>query len=550
MPCDWNKKFVFICYLLISFNLIFSSLSLADTNPVYETIKNEAEQGNAESQMKLGKMYFNGEGVEQNKIKAFDWFLKSAKNGNVISQLFVGSMYSDGDIITQDKTKSFQWMLKAAKNGNVAAQTFVGATYYEGDVIPKDDSKGFSWLLKAAENGDVKSQKFIGIMYNDKDVNQQDKEKSFKWVFKEAENGNQKAQYQIGKMYYYGDGVKKNKTEALIWYTKSAEQGNLSSQYDLAYIMVMDNDVKKDNVSAFKWMLNAAENGHPKAQMLLGTMYEDGVGVTKNKNESLIWYRKSLNNPSLDDRYKDMAAKKVQEVEKEINAEQNVVVNKETCERDDTKGPCYFDKRALLCKMKEIENRNSERGSTFGFFKSAMKSIDDAPYAMSIKPEGNKFTKKVQNYISTLYTKCEESRKASLPKNSILSLGCKNKDELPDILLKVKDIIIKNNNTKRRPLNWQKAFPEGKHIKFKNGKVCGNVASYESNSRDIRVESTTKYIDVTLTDVGEKKWKKNAEVYVKNCSGSTTLYSIAGIAALYQTASVFSLNCQYVSGLD
>ena len=47
-----------------------------------ETLKNAAEQGDAEALYQLGNCYQNGEGVEQDIEKAIEWWLKAADLGH------------------------------------------------------------------------------------------------------------------------------------------------------------------------------------------------------------------------------------------------------------------------------------------------------------------------------------------------------------------------------------------------------------------------------------------------------------------------------------
>ena len=51
--------------------------------------------------------------------------------------------------------------------------------------------------------------------------------------------------------------------------------------------------VKKDNDEAVKWYREAAEQGHADAQYNLGYMYEKGLGVKKDKAEAEKWFRKA-----------------------------------------------------------------------------------------------------------------------------------------------------------------------------------------------------------------------------------------------------------------
>lgn len=47
----------------------------------------------------------------------------------------------------------------------------------------------------------------------------------------------------------------------------------------------------KDYATALAEFMPLAEAGHPKAQFYLGRMYDNGIGVPKNKKEGVKWYR-------------------------------------------------------------------------------------------------------------------------------------------------------------------------------------------------------------------------------------------------------------------
>ena len=51
-----------------------------------ELFEKAAEQGNDSAQYRLGLMYFSGKGIPQNKIKAYEWYMKSARQGNTKAQ--------------------------------------------------------------------------------------------------------------------------------------------------------------------------------------------------------------------------------------------------------------------------------------------------------------------------------------------------------------------------------------------------------------------------------------------------------------------------------
>jgi hypothetical protein len=56
-------------------------------------LRKAAEHGNAEAQLQLGSMYFQGTGVPKDYSEAANWFKKAAEKGNVVAQLSLGDMY-------------------------------------------------------------------------------------------------------------------------------------------------------------------------------------------------------------------------------------------------------------------------------------------------------------------------------------------------------------------------------------------------------------------------------------------------------------------------
>ena len=62
-------------------------------------------------------MYYNGEGVPQDKEQAFFWLLKAAEQGDANSQYNVALMYGKGEGVKQDDASALEWMRKAAEQG-------------------------------------------------------------------------------------------------------------------------------------------------------------------------------------------------------------------------------------------------------------------------------------------------------------------------------------------------------------------------------------------------------------------------------------------------
>lgn len=213
-----------------------------------EKIIAEAENGDSESQWKLGSLYEQGMRVKQSYSQAVKWYTKSAEQGNVKAQNNLGYMYSNGLGVPKDNKQEFEWYMKAAKQNLPAAQFNIAEMYRNGQYVEKNSKLAIEWYMKAAEQDLAEAQNALGDLYHygggdlaDSDqyhfveYDKADKEKNggikvnyyqaVKWYKKAANQGYTKAEYNLGMMYHKGLGVKKDFNKALEWYGKAADKG-------------------------------------------------------------------------------------------------------------------------------------------------------------------------------------------------------------------------------------------------------------------------------------------------------------------------------------
>ncbi len=88
----------------------------------FESVKQLAEKGNAEAQLKLAQLYQEGKGVAQNLPEAFNWSKKAAEQGLAQAQLLLGQMYATGKGVAKDAKEATKWIQKAADQGLQAAK--------------------------------------------------------------------------------------------------------------------------------------------------------------------------------------------------------------------------------------------------------------------------------------------------------------------------------------------------------------------------------------------------------------------------------------------
>ena len=308
--------------------LAFRASKSGDDVAAVEWYRKAADQGFAEAQFNLGKMYSAGLGVGRNKKEAenwyrkaadqgfadaqcslgemldasrsckfsqeaVEWYRKAAEQGLADAQFNLGKMYASGSGVSKNEKEAVHWFRKSAEQGFADAQFSFGMTLYNGRGGDQDHQEAAKWFRKAAEQGIAEAQNNLGAMCGEGLGVGKDQKEAANWYRKAAEQGIAVAQFNLGAMYEQGVGVDKDEKEAVKWYRKSAEQGFADAQFNLGVMYEEGVGVGKDEKEAVKWYRKAADQGLAEAQCNLGVMYDDGLGVGKDKKEAVNWYRKS-----------------------------------------------------------------------------------------------------------------------------------------------------------------------------------------------------------------------------------------------------------------
>ena len=77
-----------------------------------------AEAGHDESQVIMGVMHQNGQGVKRDYKEAALWYARAAKQGNAQAQFNLGTLYRYGAGVEKDKVEAYAWYDVADTNGH------------------------------------------------------------------------------------------------------------------------------------------------------------------------------------------------------------------------------------------------------------------------------------------------------------------------------------------------------------------------------------------------------------------------------------------------
>lgn len=177
-------------------------ISMADQLAALETA---AGAGDPMAQWQLGLMYESGEGVEQDKAKAFGYFAQIA------------------DQHADTAPKGIE--------ADIVAHSFVKmGEYYKDGVpeagIPRDDDYATKLILHAASYfGDADAQYKVGEFYLDERELGDNPIQSARWLSLAARKGHAGAQAKLGNMLFNGDGdLDANPVEGLMWLTVASRR--------------------------------------------------------------------------------------------------------------------------------------------------------------------------------------------------------------------------------------------------------------------------------------------------------------------------------------
>jgi len=124
--------------------------------------KNESGYG----QSNYGRCLLYGIGGEQNFAEAVKWLKEAVKlNVDNDSALYMlGGCYDNGDGVEQDYVRAFDLYRRAAELNYGMAQYEAGKCYLDGRGVKKQRQKAIEWFEKASENGHEKAAKQLELL--------------------------------------------------------------------------------------------------------------------------------------------------------------------------------------------------------------------------------------------------------------------------------------------------------------------------------------------------------------------------------------------------
>jgi uncharacterized protein len=149
----------------------FEDAATAYTNGDYATALREfrslADQGHAVAQYNLGRMYYDGQGVQRNLAEALRWFRLAAGQGHAGAENSLGALYLAGEGVEQSTSEALRFYRLAADQGYAIAQHNLGSIYFTGRNVPRNSVEAAKWFSRAADQGYSYSMLGLAALYED-----------------------------------------------------------------------------------------------------------------------------------------------------------------------------------------------------------------------------------------------------------------------------------------------------------------------------------------------------------------------------------------------
>ena len=257
-------------------------------NPANEpaALQAAAQQGDAKAQYKLAMQYRRNDASPASIKQSLEWQQRAAQAGYAEAQYGLGLLYANGQYVAADAQQAHDWFQKAANQGHVAARLALlslnnGASAQAIASAPAMVETALrpprTLTVPVVDPASYPEPVATKVSLSVPDVQPEAAPEQ------DTSNDSDSGSGSVDMTGIAPDVVR-----------QSAEGGDKQAQLMLG-TMYEDGlgGLPSDLRDAAYWYEQAAKQGYPKAQYNLGLLYEDGRGVTQNYNQAAYWYDKA-----------------------------------------------------------------------------------------------------------------------------------------------------------------------------------------------------------------------------------------------------------------
>lgn len=243
-----------------AFDLMYSDdADEADFPRAFELFKESAEKGYGESYFWLARCYDYEKGCERNAGYAVYWYKKAVEyDDDPYAAADLGEKYLFGEGITEDKNKAYQLFKKSAAKNIAKGQFWLGWCSINGAGCEVNENRAYQNFHLAVKNDyGALAKLWLARCYEKGWGTNQNPEKSYQFYYEAADEGDWDAIFNVGGCLLYGFGVQQDQERGMNLIRQAADSGECDEAVEFLNEV---NNSKESTVDAVKRVLkkNAA----------------------------------------------------------------------------------------------------------------------------------------------------------------------------------------------------------------------------------------------------------------------------------------------------
>ncbi|MDG1287751.1 MAG: tetratricopeptide repeat protein [Rickettsiales bacterium] len=220
---------------------------------------------------------------------AFNWYRVAASKGNPDAIIRQARMYWAGERVVMDRVRARSLYQQAASLGSEKALPELAEREIRVQMQAEQRA------MKLVEQERKRTDKKQARLARDR-LAMRKKVGGITFWKPLADSGDTEAMLRVGEAYIQGNGVEANTATGIEWMHKSAARSNGEAMYALAQIHSTGLGVPMDLTKAYEWYEKSANAGYAAGQYQLGLGYARGIGVDKDAEKARNWLNKANKN--------------------------------------------------------------------------------------------------------------------------------------------------------------------------------------------------------------------------------------------------------------
>ena len=128
---------------IANFKQGLNAFEAKDYDAALDKIAPLAQAGDSGAQYYLGRMYHDGNGIEQSFEEAAKWYCLAAEAGNAEAQFHLGLMHYGGRGVAQSFKDAAEWFRRAGEVGHVVSLLTLGFMYESGTGMRENKCRAY-----------------------------------------------------------------------------------------------------------------------------------------------------------------------------------------------------------------------------------------------------------------------------------------------------------------------------------------------------------------------------------------------------------------------